>query len=871
MVLRFLEKAEIIMDTTRRSFLQHSAGAGAGVGLAGLPAGVAQGGTSVGAAAQQPRPADQPYDLDGAAIARRHTILRTLPTPDFFEGMLLGNGDLGVCVTLRPDALGLHIGKLDVWDVRVSEDHAAHVLPFREVLRLWKEASDAAKRAGKPDQMFLETSFEPLMSYQKKVRSSYAQIWPRPWPCGSVYVHWDARFVTLVRQTLDPSDGLYRAELRYDNLRGQRSTLQLYAFVNWDAGHLAVYTDGPAPFLSVAYYPRYDTRTGLPAPQLKAAEGRFSCYQRLPVTAPRSDQPMPPPEAPVSPEDKSFALEARVGQGGWSAAEVTETGRDPRVLLKPASGEPQPFRLDVVVVTPRDHADNVKQAAEEATRLAAIAPTRLRQETVKQWREYWSASAVLLEDKELERWWYQNQYFLACCLREGKVAPGLFANWSKGEIGTAWHGDYHMNYNTQQVFWGVFSSNHVSQHLPYVELVEMLVPIAERNAREVYEMPGAYFPHSAYPVPSTVDAYPVPPWNLEMCETPWTVQSLWWHYAYTLDTAYLERVYPILRAGAQFIAAYVKKHADGKYHFDVTVSPENWGCTVDFKLNRDCIIDIAMAQFLMAAVVKASEALGADEKERSKWVDVRDNLTAYPTVKGPHGEVWLDVPNAPAEWVYNVPVTLAPVFPGEQVGLGIGEQHLEIARRTARTVRLEGGNDVAYQPLIRARLGMLELNWFKNEVRYSLLPNGVAFDRVRQVGGRYRDSTDFDFMKRMGFWTECLGVPAVINECLMQSYTGVIRLFPNARGMGRSSFRSLRAMGAHLVSAQWDGSAVLSPVWIHSEKGAPVELVHPWGRGPVRVTSARQQGGGPISVQVSGGAIRFATEAGAAYKLERAG
>jgi hypothetical protein len=73
--------------------------------------------------------------------------------------------------------------------------------------------------------------------------------------------------------------------------------------------------------------------------------------------------------------------------------------------------------------------------------------------------------------------------------------------------------------------------------------------------------------------------------------------------------------------------------------------------------------------------------------------------------------VWLDVRDAPHEYVYNVPVTLAPVFPGEQVGLGSRPELLEVARRTARTVRLEGGNDLVWQPLVRARLGILDLDW----------------------------------------------------------------------------------------------------------------------------------------------------------------
>ena len=60
-------------------------------------------------------------------------------------------------------------------------------------------------------------------------------------------------------------------------------------------------------------------------------------------------------------------------------------------------------------------------------------------------------------------------------------------------------------------------------------------------------------------MPSQVIPYPAPPWGYEICETPWVVQSLWWHYLYTQDEAVLARVYPMLRAAAQFIAAYVKK------------------------------------------------------------------------------------------------------------------------------------------------------------------------------------------------------------------------------------------------------------------------------------------------------------------------
>jgi hypothetical protein len=555
--------------------------------------------------------------------------------------------------------------------------------------------------------------------------------------------------------------------------------------------------------------------------------------------------------------------QAQLKQHGIGRTDTyTRYDQRPRTFLR--SGKEQAFRLDLALFTPRDHNDNVAHAKREAARLSRIEIRQLQQQSESGWRQFWSRSSVEFADEELERIWYRNQYFLACCLREGKVCPGLFGNWTSGHIGTAWHGDYHMNYNTQQIFWGVFSSNHVEQHLPYVDLCESLLPMSESYAKEKFGIPGAFFPHSGYPVPSQVVAYPAPPWGYEVCETPWTVQSLWWHYLYTQDNIFLQRIYPLLRSATRFLVGYAKKEEDGKYHIVPTVSPENWGFTANRRLNKDCIIDLALSQFLIDATTEASRLLHADDREREKWAEVRANLAAYPQAEGPFGEVWLDVQNAPTEHVYNIPVTLAPVFPGEQVGIGLREQYLEIAHRTAKVIRLEGADDLVYQPLILARLGILSLRWFRREVRYCLLPNGVAQDRARQIGGRFNDATNYDTWMRMGIWVENLALPAVLNECLLQSYSGTIRLFPNTLHLGPARFRNLRAVGAFLVSAEWDGR-VVSPVTIFSEKGRPVRLSSPWGNAEVH--AYRTRGNRPIAVNREGSIVIFETEAGETYRV----
>src|SRR5579875_4061755 len=230
------------MKTTRRRFLQTSAVASA-AGFMPPPA----------------LEAAKDAVLQPSQIARRHSIIRAIPGPNFFEGMLLGNGDVGVCVVVRPDALGLHLGKNDVWDIRVDEESAKHVLPCPELLRLWERAGQEAKRLGKPDMLYLETNIPFFRVYTEKVSGSYdRRIWPRPWPCGTVWIHWDPRWVHAVRQTLDPSNGLFTLTLSITDVNRQPRTASISSFVDWDSGLVSVSSEGPVPITSVCYYPEVD-------------------------------------------------------------------------------------------------------------------------------------------------------------------------------------------------------------------------------------------------------------------------------------------------------------------------------------------------------------------------------------------------------------------------------------------------------------------------------------------------------------------------------------------------------------------------------------------------------------------------------------
>ncbi len=129
-----------------------------------------------------------------------------------------------------------------------------------------------------------------------------------------------------------------------------------------------------------------------------------------------------------------------------------------------------------------------------------------------------------------------------------------------------------------------------------------------------------------------------------------------------------------------------------------------------------------------------------------------------------------------------------------------------------------------------ARIGMLDLERFKRQVNYSLMPNGTASDRVMQVHGRYSDTTPYGYMDKMGIWFENFALPVVVNECLMQSYNGTIRLFPNWPMEKDAEFHNLRAAGAFLVTASLKNGKA-GKIEITSEAGGLLKMILPWKSG----------------------------------------
>jgi len=298
----------------------------------------------------------------------------------------------------------------------------------------------------------------------------------------------------------------------------------------------------------------------------------------------------------------------------------------------------------------------------------------------------------------------------------------------------------------------------------------------------------------------------------------------------------------------EFLVAYMKRPEasgpqwkDDKFHIFPTVPPELYGLRPGFKYNYDCNVDLSLTKFVFKAFIEASKVLNQDAKEKVLLDDVKLILSRFPeyptAISKKYGKVLVSVPEEHDQVVYNLPNALFTVFPGEDYGLHSDLKTKEILRSSFLNQQNEGGNDLVFINLQAARIGMLDLERFKRQVNYCLLPNGTASDRVMQVHGRYSDTTPYGFMDKLGIWFENFALPVVVNECLMQSYDGTIRMFPNWPMDKDAEFYNLRSAGAFLVNASLKNGHA-GKIEITSEAGGILKIILPWKTGGTIVSQS---------------------------------
>ena len=577
---------------------------------------------------------------------------------------------------------------------------------------------------------------------------------------------------------------------------------------------------------------------------------------------------------------------ARTGEGKGSVFFSVKPGQKIHIVTAVGGGG-RTYRYDGSRWDGPEPEENALRLLWEMPDLAAVA--RLKREHDRWWGNFWQASVVDLgtEDEklnQLQKFYYGAQYLLACSSREGKTAPGICGVWRVNDT-PGWHGDYHMNYNYISPFYGVYASNHPELALSAMEGALSYVPEGERRGASVEELkkvepyPGFIEEKIASGAVNRERGIPeallfpvgIGPW----CSTPddtylkelllagYNGYLFTQYYQYTLDECVVRPAYEFLKKCAALYEAWLTRE-DGTYRLYA-----GW-CEGHIGVNPAA--ELATIQLVFQNLLFFSEKLGEDEDKYGRWREICEAMEQKPIweVGGKRvfglAEKRLDEKGGPCDFrfedgFYTNVVMLEYLMPGDCLGYFSSPEELQIARDTIDCLPPE---QVWEQMNNFPRI-------FTDAVRVRY-PIEKVVERMYSAISGERMAANLRIVDHY-HGIEKSGATEAVNSMLLASHKGIVKLFPNWFADKDARFWNLRAKGAFLISAGYDGERREAvDVVIVSEKGQPLTLVLPWSEG-AHVTDGSGNGISYTLGTVPGWeeerTMTFETCAGETYQIQK--
>ncbi len=236
------------------------------------------------------------------------------------------------------------------------------------------------------------------------------------------------------------------------------------------------------------------------------------------------------------------------------------------------------------------------------------------------------------KDPDLYATYFQyGRYLLMGSSRSPGILPANLQGIWNHHFKAPWNSDFHTNINLQMNYWPANVTNLPETVIPLSGFMGQLIGPGSRTAEEMYGSRGWTFHHLTDPFGRT--AVMDGPWGLTPLNGPWMTFPLFRHFEFTLDTIYLEKIYPILKGSVLFALDFLSEAPDGHLVSNPSHSPENSFKLPDGRratLTYSATTDIQILTGLFSNFLTAASVL---DRDQALAVEIKEALERFPPVR----------------------------------------------------------------------------------------------------------------------------------------------------------------------------------------------------------------------------------------------
>ena len=439
------------------------------------------------------------------------------------------------------------------------------------------------------------------------------------------------------------------------------------------------------------------------------------------------------------------------------------------------------------------------------------------------WLEYWNRSKITLPDQQLEKQYYLEMYKFGSASRKGAPPITLQAVWTadNGKL-PPWKGDLHNDLNTQLSYWPSYIGNHPVEGAVFTDWLWEHKSRFEKYARDVFNADGLNVPGVA-----TLTGEPMGGWHMySMSPTvgAWLSQHFYQQWRFTMDRDFLtQRAYPWFTETAIFLEQ-VTVLKDGIRQLPMSSSPEFRDNRMEAWFLDMSNYDLALCRFVFEKAAELAIELNQPQE-----------ASHFKAILAEFGDYDLDDTGG---------LSVAKNFP-------LDESHRHFSHTMAfHPLGLLNYNNENDKPIIDNSIARMEKNgpsqwcgysysWLAN--MYARMYRGADAAEVLRVfsscfcspnsfhlNGDQCKAGHSNFTYDPFTLEGNFAFASAIQEMLLQSYDGVIRIFPAIPTDWKNlSFENLRTDGAFLVSATRN-NGVIESFTIQAPEGGVAHIQLPF-------------------------------------------